>query len=442
MSSSHYHCSVKSIGKGKGLAASAYRYGGRAKGGGRGAKSAVAAAAYRCGEKMRDGDQIYDYSNRADSVHETIIETPKVAPIWSHDAEKLWNAAEHDTERHNGRVATELELALPHQLNYEQRRELVVNYVRENFVDKYGVAAQINLHSAKDNDHQNEHAHVMLSHRELGSNGFGDIANRHMANKKIEGQYREVEVAGIAATSRDTRQIREDWANACNQALERAGREERVDHRTLREQGILDRKPQQHLGPTLSRAIREHHGPDRDPPSVAPQQRRDHERDSLDQAHEARHPEPVAPDRDPPTPAAQLRETAERYWAELAVQAQPQHQPAGFGSYGERLRAEHQAKADRLYDPKFGERDLRVADVAKEISPDYRKWSAETDELKRQIWGKEQQIERNVARVEAAESALAQQWQAMGAIRRTAYTVGIDNPERAQLWQQHQQAEE
>lgn len=42
-------------------------------------------------------------------------------------------------------------------------------------------------------------------------------------------------------------QTREDWAREANRALEREGRPERIDHRSLREQEI-ERVPQRHIG--------------------------------------------------------------------------------------------------------------------------------------------------------------------------------------------------
>ena len=45
---------------------------------------------------------------------------------------------------------------------------------------------------------------------------------------------------------------RQDWAAAQNAALEAAGRMERVDMRSLERQGIENRLPQKHLGPTAS----------------------------------------------------------------------------------------------------------------------------------------------------------------------------------------------
>ena len=45
--------------------------------------------------------------------------------------------------------------------------------------------------------------------------------------------------------------LRADWATRCNTALERAGHQERVSHKSLEAQGI-DREPTTHLGPVAT----------------------------------------------------------------------------------------------------------------------------------------------------------------------------------------------
>jgi MobA/MobL family len=99
----YYHCSVASVS----------RAGGR---------SIVAAAAYRCGGKLveeRTG-LVHDYTRRQ-GVVEAFLVLPSHAPAWANDRERLWNAADRVEPRANGRFATELELALPHELDVEQR---------------------------------------------------------------------------------------------------------------------------------------------------------------------------------------------------------------------------------------------------------------------------------------------------------------------------------
>ena len=71
-----YHCSIKTVS----------RSGGR---------SAVAAAAYRAGEKLKDErcGLLCDYSRKQGVEHSEIV-APENAPAWATDREALWNAAE------------------------------------------------------------------------------------------------------------------------------------------------------------------------------------------------------------------------------------------------------------------------------------------------------------------------------------------------------------
>ena len=47
-------------------------------------------------------------------------------------------------------------------------------------------------------------------------------------------------------------EARKEWGLQANRSLERAGHDARIDHRSLEAQGITDREPTQHLGPTAA----------------------------------------------------------------------------------------------------------------------------------------------------------------------------------------------
>ena len=67
------------------------------------------------------------------------------------------------------------------------------------------------------------------------------------------GSWKRVKVNTVDWNERKYGEIwRQDWAAAQNAALEAAGRMERVDMRSLERQGVEDRLPQKHLGPTAS----------------------------------------------------------------------------------------------------------------------------------------------------------------------------------------------
>ncbi|WP_284390423.1 MobQ family relaxase [Devosia yakushimensis] len=183
-------------------------------------RSVTAAAAYRAGGRIADEhtNQIFDYARRKGVVH-TEIMAPQGSPLWMLDREKLWNAVERAERRKDAQLCREVQLALPHELDRDSQLTLVRTFVSEEFVS-VGMIADIAVHvSHKKGDPRNDHAHVMLTLRELTGEGFG--------NKCRDWNERTLLV-----------HWREAWADQVNRALETAGQLDRVDHRTLEAQRI------------------------------------------------------------------------------------------------------------------------------------------------------------------------------------------------------------
>ncbi len=192
-------------------------------------RSAIAAAAYRAGEKIVNEltGEIHDYTRKGDVDYVEIL-TPEGAGEWAQDKARLWNAAEQSEKRVNSQIAREINVALPIELTPEQNRALVRDYIQRNFINQ-GMVADLCIHNEKG---ENPHAHIMLSMREAGPEGFTK-KNRSWNDK---GQLEN---------------WREDWAHSCNKAMQRVGRDIQIDHRTLEAQGI-DREPTTHLGPSAT----------------------------------------------------------------------------------------------------------------------------------------------------------------------------------------------
>lgn len=219
-------------------------------------RSAVAASAYRSAERFvneYDG-QIHDYSKKTGVVHTEIL-TPTNAPEWANDRERLWNAVEKVENAVNSQLAREVSVALPKELNRDEQIRLVREYARENFINR-GMVADIAIHDKGDG---NPHAHIMLTMRPFEQDGtLGAKARKEYildenGNKTYteKGNAKSIKVSTTDWDKKETlEQWREAWAAHANTALERAGREERIDHRSLAEQGI-DRVPQVHLGPNV-----------------------------------------------------------------------------------------------------------------------------------------------------------------------------------------------
>jgi ATP-dependent exoDNAse (exonuclease V) alpha subunit len=181
-------------------------------------RSATAASAYRVAERIEDRRTglTFDYAARG-GVDYTEILAPDHAPDWVRDRSELWNRVEEAETRKNSQVAREVRVALPDELTHAQRVALVRDYAQTQFVDR-GMVADIALHApGREGDERNHHAHILLTTREVDTEGF-TIKNRDWNKVELLEGWREA------------------WARDANLALERAGIEERIDHRTLEAQ--------------------------------------------------------------------------------------------------------------------------------------------------------------------------------------------------------------
>lgn len=181
-------------------------------------RSATAAIAYRVAERIEDRRTglTFDYAARGGVDHTEIL-APDHAPDWVRDRSELWNRVEESETRKNSQVAREVRVALPAELTHAQRVELVRDFAQEQFVDR-GMIADIALHApGREGDERNHHAHILLTTREVDADGF-TTKNRDWNKVEVLEGWREA------------------WARDSNIALERAGIEDRVDHRTLEAQ--------------------------------------------------------------------------------------------------------------------------------------------------------------------------------------------------------------
>jgi MobA/MobL family len=193
-------------------------------------KSAVAAAAYRSGDKLKDERTglTHDYTRKSGVDHSVIL-TP-VKADWITDRQQLWNKVEATEKRHDAQLAREITVAIPTELTRENQTELVREYVQKNYVD-LGMIADINFHHL---DGDNPHAHIMVTMRDLKIDERGDVS---FGNKNRDWNDKDLLVRN-----------REQWANLANQYLIDAGCPDvQIDHRSNADRGI-ETIPQIHLG--------------------------------------------------------------------------------------------------------------------------------------------------------------------------------------------------
>jgi len=238
-----YHLSIKIISRGKG-------------------RSAVAAAAYRAGEKMTneyDGE-IHDYTRKGGVIHTAVL-LPENAPREYADRAVLWNAVEKIEKSKNSQLAREIEIALPKELTKEQNQFLVYEYVKEQFV-RHGMCADIAIH---DTGGVNPHAHIMLTMRPFEQGGKWGAKHKKDyildkdGNKIYDPKKRQYKANVIPSTDWNEQTKAEEWraawADIVNATLERNNHEKRVDHRSYARQS-KEQIPTVHLGAAASQMER------------------------------------------------------------------------------------------------------------------------------------------------------------------------------------------
>ena len=174
-------------------------------------RSAVAAAAYRSGERIRNNYDgvLHNYTRKSGVVYAQIL-LPKNAPSRFADRGTLWNEVEAG-ERKNGRLAREVVLALPREFGQEEQKAAVAEYC-QTFTGM-GMIADYAIHDKGDG---NPHAHIMLTDRPLTADGFAKKKNRDWNKDELIEEWRAA------------------WAEICNRRLPQ---QERIDHRSYERRG-------------------------------------------------------------------------------------------------------------------------------------------------------------------------------------------------------------
>lgn len=200
-------------------------------------RSAIACAAYRSGEKLIDHTygKTQDYTKK-NGVEYSSIYAPDNTNKKLLDRQNLWNAVEQSEFKKNGeiklsaRLAKEYEVALPHELTHEQRKDLIDNFCKKIVAD-HGVIVDASIHAPHD-DNLNCHAHIMFTTRKVSAKG------------ELGAKAREFNDRGPQLL----KEWRETFAIVTNDHLERAGLDVRIDHRSYKDQDRDYLEPTVHEG--------------------------------------------------------------------------------------------------------------------------------------------------------------------------------------------------
>lgn len=221
-----YHCSIK--------------IGSRAKG-----QSAVAASAYRSGEKLTDKETglISDYTRKGGIVFSEIA-LCKNAPSEYSNRETLWNAVHFIEKNKNAQLWREFEVALPKELSRSEQIATVREFVSK--LTEQGMCIDWALHDKEDG---NPHAHIMATMRSIEPNGKWSPKSRKVYDLDEKGEriFQKVDKTGRKQyknhkedyndwnAKERVEEWRSAWAECCNARL---AERERIDHRSFDRQGI------------------------------------------------------------------------------------------------------------------------------------------------------------------------------------------------------------
>ncbi|PKE69218.1 MobA/MobL family protein [Macrococcoides caseolyticum] len=209
----------------------------------RATRNIVACASYRSDDELFSERTNERIKFRNHSVQpESFILTPENTPDWATDRETLWNQVDKiekkNTKTKSPRLATEVLLSLPNDLERNVQRELVNNFVNDEFISR-GMIADVSIHR---DDINNPHAHILLTIRPLNADGtWGNktvtrtkydengtpVLNKNGNKVRVQERFAEL----------DLKNLRKNWEDKLNQFAERENSDRRYDSKSFKDQG-------------------------------------------------------------------------------------------------------------------------------------------------------------------------------------------------------------
>lgn len=211
-------------------------------------KSSVALSAYINAEKYTDErtNRTFDYSKKKGVLDSQCYAFDENNQRRDLKNTELWNASEQaeakNKRQDSARTAREYIVAMPHEL-FKNDIATGVNCITDfcdKLAQKYNVAVEFALHDQdydeNGNGNKNYHFHLITTTRAISF----DSENNIVFGKKtaFEMSDSELKKIGEKRTKDQLIDIRKLWADVANKYLEKHDFDERIDHRTLKEQGL------------------------------------------------------------------------------------------------------------------------------------------------------------------------------------------------------------
>ena len=224
-------------------------------------QSAVAAAAYRAGEKLHSEyyGEDSDYTRKGGVICSEIL-LPSHAPSEYADRETLWNAVEKAERGKKAQLAYSFDIALQNEFSMQENIDLARQFLLDNFVSR-GMVTDFAVHQPdkEDGGISNPHFHVMCPIRPIEPDGRWGKKQRREYVLDEHGE-RVLDEAGnyvfnaVSTTDWGKPETletwRQSWAEMCNAKFAEKGLDCRIDHRSFARQGV-EQILTQHEGPTV-----------------------------------------------------------------------------------------------------------------------------------------------------------------------------------------------
>lgn len=184
------------------------------------------------------------YANRLERGEKLEATEAGNMPAWAQsNPQAFWQAADA-FERKNGTTYREMEIALPRELDADQRAALVREFVRQEIGDRHAYQWAIHTPTAADGQEQ-PHVHLMFSERQRDGieRDPEQYFKRYNAKAPEKGGARKGygpsagQTLTKAERAAELKELRGRWEAMCNAHLERAGVEQRIDMRSHAERG-------------------------------------------------------------------------------------------------------------------------------------------------------------------------------------------------------------
>ena len=224
-------------------------------------QSAVAAAAYRAGEKLHSEyyGEISDYTRKGGVICSEIL-LPSHAPPEYADRETLWNAVEKAERGKKAQLAYSFDIALQNEFSMQENIALARQFLSDNFVSR-GMVVDFAVHSPDKGDGgiSNPHFHVMCPIRPIEPDGrWGNKQRREYVldehGERVLDEAGNYVFNAVPTTDWGKPETleawRQSWAELCNAMFAEKNLDCRIDHRSFARQGV-DQIPTQHGGPTV-----------------------------------------------------------------------------------------------------------------------------------------------------------------------------------------------